>query len=445
VSRRLSLVLSLGLVALLAVTAPGARTESARLPGQRGTLWVVNKTLNNVTAFDGASGTIVATVPVGRNPNSVVVARLKAYVTNEDSNDVTVISTMSHTVVTTIPVPSRPHHIRRNRDGSRVYVAEYNANKVAVIDTGTDKLVNEITADTDTNAKTHSTWLTRDGKWLLAANEATNSVTILDLASGAIVGTVPTGGPPSEVLATPDGRTAYVSLRAGAIKVVDLVTRAVVASLTLPAPADTLQLTPDGNRLAVALRGEPAQLSVVDTKSLTIVQTIDLAGEGTIAGHNWMSANGRYSFVAYAGGTTPGVAVVDHQSGKVVQTLAYPGGGQPHGVYYDDPAATEGPALTLGPSTVRVVRNQVTITVACSADAVGLCRGDLSLAGGNQPFTLRPATSASIHLRVSGETLKRLARIKRLSVVATAVATDQLGNSRKTTRRINLLAPLKPR
>ena len=165
-------------------------------------------------------------------------------------------------------------------------------------------------------------------------------------------------------------------------------------------------MTPDGKRLTVALRSEPAQLSIVDTKSLTIVQTIDLAGEGTIAGHNWMSANGRYSFVAYAGGTTPGVAVVDHRSGNVIQTLAYPGGGQPHGVYYDDPAATEGPALMLGPSTVRVARNQVTITIACSADAVGHCRGDLSLSGGKQSFTLKPATSARIRLRVSGATLE---------------------------------------
>ncbi len=433
--------LLLVLLASLAIALPGARTASTRLVGQRGTLWVVNKTLNNVTAFDGATGAVVATVPVGKNPNSVVVARLKAYVTNEDSNDVTVISGMSHTAITTIPVSSRPHHIRRNRDGSRVYVAEYNGNKVAVIDTATDKVVNELTADATPNAKTHSTWLTRDGKWILAANEATSSVTILDLPGGKIVGTVPTGGPPSEVLVTPDGKTAYISLRTGSIKVVDLPAGAVRGEVALPAAADTLQLTPDGRHLAVALRGQPAQLSVLDTKSLTIVRTIDLAGVGTIAGHNWSSANGRYSYVAYMGGASPGVAVVDHRSNSVVQTLAYPGGGQPHGVFYDDPAATEGPALTLGPGHVRVVRKRARVTIACSPDAVGFCRGSVVLAGVRGRFSLEPAASAIVPVRLPTATLNRLATSKRLALRVSAVATDELGNSRRTTRSVTLSQP----
>ena len=232
VSRRPREALGLGLVALLAVTAPGARTESAKLSRQRGTLWVVNKTLNNVTAFDELTGTLVATVPVAGTLTPSSSPDSKAYVTNEDSNDVTVISTMSHTVVTTILVLSRPHHIRRNRDGSRRL-----RRRVQREQGRGDRHRHRQARKRDhrrpqgpTRRRT-PTWLTRDGKLLLAANEATNSVTIVDLASGAIVGTVPTGGPPSEVLATPDGKTAYVSLRAGAIKVVDLATRAIVGNL----------------------------------------------------------------------------------------------------------------------------------------------------------------------------------------------------------------------
>jgi YVTN family beta-propeller protein len=443
VTPRCAFPLVFALATFFAILVPGAQTSPATLTGQRGTLWVVNKTLNNVTAFEGASGAVIATVSVGKNPNSVVVAprSLKAYVTNEDSNDVTVISTMTHAVVATIPVPSRPHHIRTNLDGSRVYVAEYNANKVAVIDTASDKVVGEIVAADAASAKTHSTWLTRDGKWLVAANEASSSVTIVDLATGKIAGTVALGLAPSEVLLTADGKTAYVSIRTGVIKVIDVAARAVTGEVTLPAAADTLQLTPDGKQLMVALRGLPAQLSVVETKTLKILQTIDLAGSGTIAGHNWSSANGRYSFVSFEGGSAPGVAVADHRAGTVVQTLAYPGGGRPHGVYYDDPAATEGPSVFLAPGKVRIARGRATIAVTCSGNAVGFCDGRLLLAGGNTAFAIEPSRSARVQVKLSAPTLKRLRTSRQLSLTAKAVVTDQLGNRRVTVRTVTLLRP----
>jgi YVTN family beta-propeller protein len=426
-------------VAASFVVAVSSASPAATPSGRGGTLWVVNKALNNVTAFNGATGAVVATIPVGKNPNSVVVANLKAYITNEDSNDVTVVSAMTHELVTTIPVPSRPHHLRRSRDGSRIYVAEYAANKIAVVDTATDKVVRELTAEAAAGARTHSAWLTRDGKWLLAANEAASSMTIVDLGSGAIVGDVPLGGPPAEVIAAPNGKTAYVSLRAGILKVIDLASRTVTADVTLPAPADTLQLTPDGKRLMVALRGLPAQLSVLDTKTLKILQTVDLAGAGTIAGHNWLSANGRYSFVAFEGGSTPGVAVVDHRTGTVVQTYPYPGGGRPHGVYYDDPAATEGPAVEVGPLRVRVERGHATFTVGCSADAIGFCHGHVTVASRTAAFSLDPGASTRVRLGISAVAVARLARGKHVPVRAAAIAIDQLGSSRTTTRTLTLL------
>jgi hypothetical protein len=50
----------------------------------------------------------------------------------------------------------------------------------------------------------------------------------------------------------------------------------------------------------------------------------------TIAGHQWTSRDGRFTFAAFEGGTSPGVAVIDHRAGNtVVATLAYPG--RPHG------------------------------------------------------------------------------------------------------------------
>ena len=85
--------------------------------------------------------------------------------------------------------------------------------------------------------------------------------------------------------------------------------------------------------LTIGLRTMPAQVAVVDTRTFAyeLVRIGPLLEPNTIAGHQWTSRNGRFTFAAYEGGTSPGVAVIDHRAGnEVVGTLAYPG--RPHGV-----------------------------------------------------------------------------------------------------------------
>lgn len=58
-------------------------------------------------------------------------------------------------------------------------------------------------------------------------------------------------------------------------------------------------------------------------------------------GHNWLSANGRYSFVCVESRTLgeAGVAVIDHKTGAYVTTYVYsdPGSARPrpHGIFYE--------------------------------------------------------------------------------------------------------------
>jgi hypothetical protein len=97
---------------------------------------------------------------------------------------------------------------------------------------------------------------------------------------------------------------------------------------------DTLRLAADGKVLVVALRGTPAQISLLDTSSLQ-VRTVTIPGHLT-TGHEWLSANGKFTFVALE--SPAGVAVVDNQAGTVAADYAYPaaaGGARAHGVFYD--------------------------------------------------------------------------------------------------------------
>jgi hypothetical protein len=94
-----------------------------------------------------------------------------------------------------------------------------------------------------------------------------------------------------------------------------------------------MQLSANEKLLTVGLRISPARLAVVDTATWqTEIVTLSAPGDSTtIAGHQWTSESGRFTFAAVEGGTSPGVAIVDHEAGNaVVQTLPYPG--RPHGV-----------------------------------------------------------------------------------------------------------------
>ena len=331
--RRITLIASLAAVALAVAGAVGG-ADGGSLGQERGTLWVTNRGINTLAAYDAATGRLLGTTDVGREPNDVVVPPKtgKAYVTNEADSTISVVSTTSFNVLKTIPVGSRPHHIEATPDGTMVVFGEFGTNKVGMLDTRTDTL-REVAASLDPAARTHQAFPSLDGTRVWATNEVTNDVAAIDVASGRLLYTIPVGNRPSEVIVGPDGRTAYVSVRnEDKVRRIDLGERQVTGEVAVGTQPDTLQLALGGRLLVVALRGNPAQISFVDTSSFLRASTVDVAGPGTLAGHDWVSSDGRFTFVAFEGGT-PGVATVDNLTGAVLRTDRYPGGGRPHGFY----------------------------------------------------------------------------------------------------------------
>jgi hypothetical protein len=93
-------------------------------------------------------------------------------------------------------------------------------------------------------------------------------------------------------------------------------------------------LTRDRGTLIVTLRGTPAKLAFVDTASLTLTDTVALAGSGTFGDLAAMSKDGRFVYATFdrTASGTGGVAVVDVEGRSLVETWAYPGVGRPHGI-----------------------------------------------------------------------------------------------------------------
>ncbi|HEX7158062.1 MAG TPA: YncE family protein, partial [Edaphobacter sp.] len=89
-------------------------------------------------------GQILATVPVGVNPQMVAVLQdgTKAYVINEQDSTVSVISLTSNTVIRTIPVPATPNPtfiaVTTGTPTGKVYVTSPSSNIMTIIRTDND-------------------------------------------------------------------------------------------------------------------------------------------------------------------------------------------------------------------------------------------------------------------------------------------------------------------
>jgi YVTN family beta-propeller protein len=338
------------LLLLLAALAGASSADPKGIPGASGTVWAVERFdggVNTLAAFDASTGDVLGVVTVGRRPIGVTAPHGtgKVYSADERSNQLSVIDKDSFTVVKVISTgpASFPHHMMASSNGKFVYVGRYNTNTVGVVDTSIDEMTAVWPASSNPLAKTHAVWITTNGKFLYATNEgatgsAIGTVSKLDAQSGELLWEIPIGARPSEVLVTPDGNTAYVSVRnENKVRVLDVSGDAplVVGETLIGVQPDTLQLTNDGKTLVVGLRSLP-QMALMDTETLT-VRPVTFPGY-SISGHEWLSANSKFTYIALESLdlAKPGaIAVVDNDAASIVDLWTYPGGPWPHGVFYE--------------------------------------------------------------------------------------------------------------
>jgi DNA-binding beta-propeller fold protein YncE len=347
--RRLALVSLLSAVVLATAAAAAGKEGGPRLP-MSGTVWAVERFdggQNTLAAFDASTGNVLGVVPIGRRPIGVTAPRGtgKVYTADERSNQLSVLSKADFSIVRQIPTgaASFPHHIMASPNGKLLYFGRYNTNTIGVVNTSLDEMVAVWPASQNAAAKTHAVWVTNDGKDLYATNEgATQSspgtLSKLDARTGELLWEFEIGTRPSEVLVTPNGKTAYVSVRNdNRLRVLDVsgASPRLVGETFIGVQPDTLQITNDGKTLVVGLRSIP-QMALMDTETLE-VRFVTFPGF-SISGHEWLSANGRYTFIALEAASTssPGaIGVVDNRTGDVLDTWTYPGGPWPHGVFYE--------------------------------------------------------------------------------------------------------------
>lgn len=205
------------------------------------TLAVANNFNDSISVIDTASKTVryehdlrpyfgnnegTDGVPGGEYPFAVVVKdNGYAYVSSYRDREVVVVDISGATqgkLVTRIKVDGNASGMTFNATQSTLYVAQDNADEVAIIDTGSNKVTGKIDARAPagmlrgpnyTGSATFSVTISPDQKTLYAVNDGSNNIAVIPLTgSGAktVTGLIPTAYAPKDITFSADGTWMYI-------------------------------------------------------------------------------------------------------------------------------------------------------------------------------------------------------------------------------------------
>jgi YVTN family beta-propeller protein len=296
------------------------------VPAGAATLLVLNKDDSTLSFIDPATGNSIATIPTGagphevevtadgrtavvgnygsqsagntlsvidvgtrrervrvdlgdlRRPHGLAASGQQVYFTAEDAKHVGRLDTASGKVDWRFATnQERTHMVVASRDGRTLFTTNMQSNTVSIIERGADGNAKQTLVNAGMGPEGID--LTPDGKQLWVANSAGGSISIIDVATKALVKTFDIGTRRSNRLKfTPDGTLALVSdLTAGELVIVDVKALAVKTRLPIGRNASGILVVPDGSRAYIAAAGE-RKLVLVDLKSLTVTGQVATGG-----------------------------------------------------------------------------------------------------------------------------------------------------------------------
>ena len=301
-----------------------------------------------LAAVPVSAATVVATVAVGQQPAGVAANSVthRVYVVNSTDATVSVIDGATNTVIATVPLSAGafpPLAVSVNAITNRVYVP------TAVIDGST----HAVTATPDTGfSLSGGVAVDPIANRIYLVDFLGSRVSVLDGATNAVVATIDAPGAGAYAVdVNPLTHRGYVSgLFSSSVLVFDTTTSLVTATIAMPAAAKGLGVDTLSNRLYVSLDNQT--VGVIDGATNTLTGSI--SGVGVRPNAIAVNSGGRHVYVADE--QTNVLSVIDTQTATVVSTVAT--GAGPTGVAFD---------ATLG--TV-YVSNQADNTVSVLSDPV---------------------------------------------------------------------------
>jgi YVTN family beta-propeller protein len=239
-------------VALLAI---GALTVPLMASGGRVVIVQTNAAGDNIHLIDPDTNTVVGEI-TGIEVNHGAAAApdgSRFYFTNEANHTLDVVDGRTREVVATVPLSGRPNNLAIGGDGRRVYVAIVSPpGAVDVIDTAAVRKVKSIA----TRGGVHNTFVTPDGRHVVAGSIAGRNLTVIDAASEEPLWSLffDEGVRPMAFERNPDGSTKRIFVQLSlfhGFAVVDFERRREISRVTLPD-------VPAGKRHLDTLQGSPS-------------------------------------------------------------------------------------------------------------------------------------------------------------------------------------------
>ena len=357
-------------------------------------VYTANLGNNNVSALLAANGTaMVPNISVGATPVHLAVnpAHTRVYVANWSAGTVSVIDTGTNTVVSTITGIHNPEGVAVHPNGSRLYVTTSNG--------GSSVLVYDIIGVSPVYLTTIDVSASGDTIVDIAVNAAgtyaysvghlgVHKVAVIDLSTNLVVTTVQVGANAWNVAVSPDGTRVYVTTSNG-LDTIDSTTPAssyLHHSLAVGVTSGTF------NSYGVAISADASRVYVANTTSeaVYVLNAGTTAITSTFSGVSGaqgvaISPDGTKLYVTNGNSNT--VSVVDSTAGTVL--AAYVSGSNARNVIVfisatSPQTVTPVAALVitpLAPMTLSVVPNQslqATGTVAVVANQRGTWTATIS-------------------------------------------------------------------
>lgn len=211
------------------------RPHGVAVSGDGKLVWVTCEANQAVLELDAQSGKILQTYRTGQNGSHMVVpgsGEKKLYIPNIASGTLTVIERASGQA-RSLEIGPGTEAISLTPDGRRLLVGSRGANSVTVLDTATGEIIGKFASG---GAVPIRVKVAPNGKTVLVSNSQSNSVAVFELGPGAeakLLGAIDTGTVPVGILFEPDGKRAYVAnTQSNLVSVIDPAARRVVTTIT---------------------------------------------------------------------------------------------------------------------------------------------------------------------------------------------------------------------
>lgn len=298
----------------------------------RPSLIVLNKSDNELMVIDLTTKKITGRVPVGVGPHEVVTSPdgATAFVANYgdgpnpgSSISVVDLNTLKELRRVDVRPMMRPHGMAF-ADGKLYFTSE-----TSRVVGRYDPVANVVDWVVGTGqATSHMIYAKPDGRTLYTANIGGNSISVIERGATAIqnnVTTIPVGRGPEGIDVSPDGKELWAAhSQDGGLSVIDLATKAVVATIDIKTGrSNRLKFTLDGTKVLISDINNNAVV-VMDAKTRAVLQRIP-AGQTPLG--ILMDPDGTRAFVVFSVDNTIGILDLKTMTfGEKIATGAVPDG-----------------------------------------------------------------------------------------------------------------------